>query len=43
MHIIIIIIIIIHIYAGYLAVSFLKQPMFMYNITAILYVQFKYK
>jgi hypothetical protein len=39
LHIIIIIIIIIinHIYAGYLAVSYPKQPMFMYNIAAIMY------
>lgn len=35
-----IIIIIKHFYAGYLAVSYLKQPMFMYNIAAITYVQF---
>ena len=42
LHIIIIIIIIIinQFYAGYVAVSCLKQPMFMYNIAAIIYVQF---
>jgi hypothetical protein len=43
LHIIIIIIIIDHIYAGCLAVSYLKQPMFMYNIAAIMCVQFTYK
>jgi len=43
LHIIIIIIIINHIYAGYLAILYLKQPMFMYNIAAIMYVQFTYQ